>query len=151
VTDDNIVQLPEEHDAHRDPLFKTTSVHEKHLQAKSLYESLDPLEDWQIRVLELQPQRHLAPLVSRLFNADMLWGGGVVESATKNRQTYVALSYYWGEDRSAKYHLKCNGIEYPISIAAYRALHRLRDRYYPTYVWIDTVCINQLDELDKSK
>lgn len=151
VTDSNIAQLQKGHDAHRDPLLETTCIRGKRLQARSLYESLDPLEDWQIRILELQPQRSLAPLVSRLFNADMLYGGGIIESATKNRQTYVALSYYWGDDQRSRYHLECNGIEYPIPIAAYRALHRLRDRYCPTYIWIDTVCINQFDDLEKSK
>lgn len=150
-TDDNIAQLQKDHDAHRDPLLETTCIRGKRLQAMNIYESLDPLEDWQIRILELQPQRGWAPLVSRMFNADMLYGGGIIESATKNRQTYVALSYYWGDDRRSRYHLECNGVAYPIPIAAYRALHRLRDRYSPTYIWIDTVCINQFDDLDKSK
>ena len=49
------------------------------------------------------------------------------------------------------YHLEFNGIEYPIPIVAYLALHHLRDRYVQTYTWLETVCINQSDGLDKSK
>lgn len=81
----------------------------------------------------------------------MLCGGAVLESGTKKRHTYIGLSYYWGDDQNPSYHLECNGIEYPIPVAAYRALYRLRDRYVPTYIWIDTVCINQYDDLDRSK
>jgi len=151
VPDENIAQLQKDQHAHRDPLLETACCRGPRLQAKILYESLDPLEEWQIRVLELQPHRRQAPLVSRLFNADMLRGGGIVESGTKKRQTYIGLSYYWGDDQTPRYHLECNGVEFPIPIAAYRALHRLRDRYVPIYIWIDTVCINQFDDSDKSK
>lgn len=149
--DDSIIQLQKDHNTHRDPCLETACIRGQRLQAKILYESLDHLEEWQIRVLQLQPHERRAPLVSRLLNADMLYGGGIVESGTRNRQTYVALSYHWGDDRRSRYHLEINGIEYPIPIAAYRALHRLRDRHVPTYIWIDTVCINQLDDLEKSK
>jgi hypothetical protein len=151
VPNENITQLQKKPDEHRDPLLETACIRGPRLQAKNLYDSLDPAEDWQIRVLELQPHRRRAPLVSRLFNADVLHGGGIVESGTKKRHTYIGLSYYWGDDQRPRYHLECNGIEYPIPIAAYRALHRLRDRYAPTYIWIDTVCINQFDDFDKSR
>lgn len=151
VPHDSITQMQTPHDAHRDPLLEMACTRGQRLQATDLYQSVDSLREWQIRILELQPHHCRAPLVSRLFNADMLRGGGIVESGTKNRQTYVALSYYWGDDRRPKYHLECNGIDYPIPVAAYRALHRLRDRYVPTYIWIDTVCINQHDDQDRSK
>lgn len=151
VSDDSIIRLREDHNAHRDPRPETACARGQRLQARTLYESMEHLEEWQIRILELQPHRRRGPLISRLFNADMLFGGGIVESGTKNRHTYVALSYHWGDDQRSKYHLDCNGIDYPISIAAYRALHRLRDRYLPTYIWIDTLCINQVDDLEKSK
>jgi hypothetical protein len=148
---DNIHQLKVERNSHRDPPPEIACIRGTRLQARSLYESLDPLEDWQIRALELQPNQHRGLLTSRLFNADMLCAGGIVESGTKNRQTYVVLSYYWGDDQRSRYHLGCNGMEYPIPLAAYRALHRLRDRFSPTYIWIDTVCINQFDDVDRSK
>ncbi|KAK4502619.1 hypothetical protein PRZ48_006045 [Zasmidium cellare] len=119
-------------------------------QAALLYGSLEPLETWQIRILELQPGRYDAPLVGRLFNADILFRDGVVEHGTKRRYQYIAISYFWGEDQTPRHLLGCNGIEYPIPSEAYRALHRARDSSTPVCVWIDTVCINQHDERDKS-
>jgi hypothetical protein len=93
VPDENIAQLQKDQHAHRDPLLETACCLGPRLQAKTLYESLDPLEEWQIRVLELQPHRHRAPLALRLFNANMWHGGGVVESGTRERQTYIGFSY----------------------------------------------------------
>jgi hypothetical protein len=120
-------------------------------QASQLYACLPALKEWQIRVLELQPSSEQSPLVARLFNADMLAERGIVESCTTERHDYLAISYYWGDDRTTMYPLYCNGVEYPIPIQAYCALHRVRDRSNPTYIWIDTICINQHDDEEKSK
>lgn len=67
---------------------------------------------WQIRILELQNSLNEAPLTGRLFNADMPSNGGVVESGTKDRRSYFAVSYYSGDDKTSKYHLQCNGTDY---------------------------------------
>lgn len=119
-------------------------------QAILLYGSLDPLVTSQIRILELEPGVGTQPLVGRLFNADILLHGGVVETGTKRRHQYVAISYFWGMDQSPRYHLQCNGFNYPIPREAYRALHRVRDSRTQMLVWIDTVCINQHDDGDKA-
>lgn len=146
-----VESVPGPSNAHRDPALETICALDQSIQAKTLYSPLDPLEEWQIRILELQPSPfNQTPLIGRLFNADILFGGGVLESGTRNRHTYTALSYYWGDDKFPRYHMTCDGVDFPIPIEAYRALHRIRDSRGPVYVWLDTVCINQHDFVNRS-
>lgn len=135
-----------------DPSLEIPCTKIQEVQSKILYGSADSLESWQIRLLELQPRAGRGLLVGRLFNADILSDKeGAVESGTKNRYDFTAVSYWWGEDQSPRYHLECNGMDYPIPLEAYRALHRIRHRVNPVYVWMDSICINQHDVEEKSK
>ncbi|KAL9613338.1 MAG: hypothetical protein Q9167_002099 [Letrouitia subvulpina] len=67
---------------------------------------------------------------------------------------YSALSYAWGpKDNSA--HLMLNGEEIPISKTLLLALHHLRLEHKRAAsrpkLWIDALCINQLDNEEKSR
>jgi hypothetical protein len=121
---------------------------QKH-QAKDLYSGLGPIEDWQIRIFELQPSSRETPLIGRLLVADMLFEPGFVESGTRNRHKYVTISYCWGDNQTPESLLTCNGIEYPLPLEASRALYRMRHFSDPVHLWIDTLCINQHDQADR--
>ena len=120
--------------------------------AEELY---TPLHPWQFRLLKLQPAPYLTePLECQLFVANMIeeshYLKGVGLQSTGELVTYAAISYAWGKPVfSAK--IRCNGIELPVTQTAYEALIYLRYTQGPRYVWIDAVCINQLDTEEKNE
>jgi hypothetical protein len=67
-----------------------------------------PLEDWQIRILTLQPGEQSEPLVGELYVVDVLYDSGVLVHGTKQRLTYSALSYRWRDSWPCQ-PFTCNG------------------------------------------
>jgi hypothetical protein len=61
---------------------------------------------------------------------------------------YKALSYTWG-DTTKDYLVKLDGIEVPIGANLESALRNLRARGV-TPLWVDAICINQSDDVEKS-
>ncbi|KIW73902.1 hypothetical protein PV04_01982 [Phialophora macrospora] len=67
------------------------------------------------------------------------------------RPEYVALSYSWGSsDRQSKANIVVDGRTFEISRNLADALHRLHENAIPT-VWVDAICINQQDTIEKSR
>lgn len=69
---------------------------------------------------------------------------------------YDALSYVWGEPGEGEFHITCNGKTLKVSENLYRALPFLarqlkQEGSSPRRIWIDAVCINQLNEAEKPK
>jgi len=67
----------------------------------------------------------------------------------RGHSEYYALSYTWGIpicDRPAE----CNGQRLMITQSLETALLRLRVKYAGHNLWVDAVCINQADPVDKS-
>ena len=63
--------------------------------------------------------------------------------------TYEALSYVWGDERSL-YDLRCNDKSFSILRNLEEALRHLRKRDQIRWLWIDFICINQNDDIEKS-
>jgi hypothetical protein len=63
--------------------------------------------------------------------------------------TYKALSYTWGEDEKSK-PIIVDGKTLTISRNLDAALKRLRSQDIPLYIWVDRICINQEDVLERS-
>lgn len=62
---------------------------------------------------------------------------------------YKALSYVWGEVDAA-YGILLNGQAFPVGKLLWLALYRLRHTIKPQILWIDAICINQKDEVEKA-
>jgi hypothetical protein len=63
---------------------------------------------------------------------------------------YIALSYVWG-DPSETSTIFVNGRSVQVTTNLAAALGRIRRRYWePETLWIDAVCINQKDDIEKS-
>lgn len=120
-------------------------------QAARLYGLAGALDDNAIRVFQLLPGSDRTPLAGHLRSASLRTTGGVFLGNNETCEDYNAISYYWGEDKDAYYLIKCNSISFAVSLEAYRALQRIRDEFRPVNVWIDSLCINQLDNKEKSK
>ena len=98
-----------------------------------------------IRILDIQPADDFDSLVccsSRVISLD-------------SREIFQTLSYAWGSP--VKHNtIICDGKSLPVTVNLERALRRIREKICPkdifsSAIWIDAVCINQADDLEKSK
>jgi len=62
---------------------------------------------------------------------------------------YEALSYVWGET-SGTHMMSCSGMKIQITANLDAALRRLRFRDQPRLLWVDAICINQDDIIEKN-
>jgi hypothetical protein len=63
--------------------------------------------------------------------------------------SYHALSYVWG-DASQKERIICNGAEVMVTKNLHQALTQLAAQQHHTPLWVDSLCINQGDNTEKS-
>ncbi|KAH6701346.1 heterokaryon incompatibility protein-domain-containing protein, partial [Leptodontidium sp. MPI-SDFR-AT-0119] len=98
--------------------------------------SLLPLKDDNIRLLHLLPNRDKdAPLQCKLRNYSL-------QKLGPRTHLYEALSYVWGEPDNTL-PICVDKIEFPVRANLHAALSRLRDRFLVRIIWVDAVCINQ--------
>lgn len=63
---------------------------------------------------------------------------------------YQALSYVWG-DKSITRRISLHGQQFDIRINLFLALRRLRHKDAPRLLWIDSICINQKNDLERQQ
>ncbi|CAG8961338.1 hypothetical protein HYFRA_00013799 [Hymenoscyphus fraxineus] len=102
----------------------------------SIYGILPPLH---IRLLELQPG-----------NFGSSFHGKLREVSLDNPTTYEALSYTWGDPGTAST-LNCEGASIPLTLNLQLALERLRRVGEVRILWIDQICINQDDIVERGQ
>jgi Heterokaryon incompatibility protein (HET) len=66
-----------------------------------------------------------------------------------NSTAYEALSYVWGDPLETR-PIICEGGRFNVTTNLFLALHRLRDENKPRRIWIDAICINQMDVLERN-
>ena len=109
------------------------------LRSAVLYDQLDPKRD-EIRLLWLFPGGWSDPIACDLYKAYV-----------DDRPKYEALSYCWG-DASVTRAIRVNGEhEMQVTASLESALRRLRHPIQPRLLWVDAICINQQDIVEKSK
>ncbi|KAI1749586.1 HET-domain-containing protein [Xylaria castorea] len=74
-------------------------------------------------------------------------------SLEKLEDEYETLSYCWGLQTTRQIKISVNGLDFLIAANLHAALLRLRHLDYnrPKTLWIDAICINQSDVIEKSK
>jgi hypothetical protein len=92
----------------------------------------------QIRLINVLPGQPENPLKIELF---------AVDSVTA--QPYEALSYVWGP-RDADVMIEVNGKSFEVAANLHGALSCLRQIEERRVLWVDAICINQIDDLEKS-
>lgn len=92
----------------------------------------------QLRILTLDP----GVIGDRL-------SGTVREYAFSNAPPYYALSYTWGQEPDT-YPIFLNGRKKLIRSSLFQALQRVRLRSGKVDIWVDSLCINQDDELERN-
>jgi hypothetical protein len=114
----------------------------------ALYQQLRlPANSKCIRVLTAQAedpsQPHGGPLQGSMSIADL-------QEASTPR--FTVLSYVWDKKTSGHDSTPifiCNGVSLPITSNCKSALIHLRRRLGKYIIWVDAICINQLDESEK--
>jgi hypothetical protein len=99
--------------------------------------SYDPLDPGSIRLLTIQQTG--GKIVCRLKNYSI-----------DNTPPFYALSYVWGTDLPSKT-IDCNGVAFPITPNLLSALSDLHLQVPTHPVWVDAICINQKDDVEKAK
>jgi hypothetical protein len=100
--------------------------------------SYHPLEDFNFRLLILEPGRMGSIITGRLQELNLV-----------NPPAYYALSYVWGQEPLIHRAIINNGEKF-IQPNLFHALQRIRppDGKYP--IWVDSLCINQLDSSERN-
>jgi len=91
-----------------------------------------------IRVLHVYPAPEADPLTCSLEHCDL-----------DNDPEYEALSYVWGNS-DLPFSITCDSRVVAVTCNLYQALLRVRLPDRRRTVWIDGLCINQIDDVEKS-
>ncbi|KAK8041669.1 hypothetical protein PG993_006192 [Apiospora rasikravindrae] len=97
------------------------------------WQPLDPTRE-EIRVLDLQPSQCGSQAISCQMRTTSL----------QEEPQYEALSYVWGSPDNPK-EILLNGVAHPVTRNLYNALKALRYPEKTRTIWVDAVCINQVD------
>lgn len=108
--------------------------------ASSIYRPLNP-ERAEIRLLQLHPGSRDDALRGTLCHAFL---------DDNTPPVYETISYCWG-DMSETAWITVNDSRLEVAKSTAAALRRIRHQAEPRLLWIDGVCINQKDVLEKNK
>lgn len=127
-----------------DPLHNKTSITEDDISQLNDYEYVPiDLAAREIRLLGIYPTHQSEePIVV-----------DVAYIPLRMNVSYHALSYVWGAPEITRY-LKNWNARIGVPDNLYSALHAIREQIVdkdggPCYVWVDAICINQSDEIEK--
>ena len=126
-----------------------TCSYPANISLERLYDDLALLDDHpSIRLLDLEP-----PTSGKqdLSDSAPLKGKLRVERLQESL-SFVALSYVWGEDTTTAHSISLEeqNCRIPLTYNCHAALHQIRHRFGSVTIWVDSLCINQANETDKS-
>lgn len=107
-------------------------------QAVFQYDPLDPLQP-SFRLCKLLPGTGTEEICCYLTN----------ELTEESRGHYVALSYEWGRPTESP-SIQLNNTKFHVQPNLFAALQAIRKPDEPLVLWIDALCINQLDLLERN-
>lgn len=94
-----------------------------------------------IRLIELHPGNHNDELVGKF----------VVHDLNNEQPEYTATSYVCGDDNRSGHYVLMSGSKLGIYKNADEVLRRFRSDTNLVYLWIDVVCIDQDDPIEKAR
>ena len=105
---------------------------------QSLYARLDP-SSCQIRLVHIQPGVWDDPILCELETVSL-----------DSSPVYQTLSYFWGDPKDSK-PILLEDCVFDVTSNLYDALRRLRRTNSIRVIWIDAICINQMDNDEKAQ
>lgn len=116
---------------------KSQDSHRRTLSLNAYY-PYEPIKaSEQIRILELYPCSEEGPLV-----------GGLVVVNLNSAPPFEALSHHWGQHVPGG-SVQCDDVELTVTPSIAEALRQLRFPNHTRRLWIDSICINQSNLLEK--
>ncbi|KAJ4860016.1 heterokaryon incompatibility protein (HET) domain-containing protein [Trichoderma breve] len=106
-----------------------------------LYQQL-PLDELQIRLLRLEPKTGSTKIQASLIKRNLL-------DIKRGGPFFEALSYTWGPPTVTK-DILINGIAFPVTANLYAFLENYQEAGQGVDLWIDAICVNQSDLLEKN-
>ena len=147
-----------EHDSHleHDPIwiearrvFQSDTLDDHHSEPEGfsnlnayIYQPLNA-DNREIRILTLH-----TPLILPDRDEPIVYGS-LQEISLDSGPFYFALSYVWG-DASQKFPIILDGKVFNVTANLHGALKQLQQKGYGLPIWIDAICINQGDNMEKS-
>ena len=104
-----------------------------------IYQSIRE-HDREIRLLELLPSQ----------NRDSLLEGRLSHVSLDAKPPYQCVSYVWGQPEFTEL-IQLNGIPLYITLNLHQVLQHLRLASESRTLWVDALCINQKDDVEKGK
>ncbi len=74
----------------------------------------------------------------------------LVQVSLDEHPIYEALSYTWGNNKQTE-RINLNGKYLNIPQNAFKAITGISSKFLPRVIWIDSICINQSDQTERSK
>ena len=127
----------------------STDKHQRSCDPRTaLKHQYSPLPEGWIRLIKLIPnQDSQAPVCIDFLDYHLS------SELNTERPEYEALSYVWGSDTDRLFAWVGNSHDHsvPMTKNLYAALERLRNGSLARYLWVDSVCINQEDDDERSR
>src|SRR5215471_8796089 len=105
--------------------------------------------DGMFQYTKLQSEREIR-LLTVYHDGDGHLLGELDATALDEAGDFLAISYTWGEEKET-HELSIDGRELHISRNAHEILHHFASSGKRMFLWIDTVCVDQNDEKDKTQ
>ncbi|KAK4060261.1 uncharacterized protein Triagg1_10811 [Trichoderma aggressivum f. europaeum] len=106
-----------------------------------LYQQL-PLDELQIRLLRIESNAGATQIQATLIKRNLL-------DIKRGGPFFEALSYTWGPPTVTK-DIVINGIAFPVTANLYAFLENYQEAGQGVDLWIDAICVNQSDLLEKN-
>ncbi|KAF2496925.1 heterokaryon incompatibility, partial [Lophium mytilinum] len=75
----------------------------------------------------------------------------IIHTSIARPPQYVAVSHRWDSSGAPQEMILLDGGLFPVSRSIHSLLMAKRSNLHPRYFWIDSICINQKDNVEKSK
>jgi hypothetical protein len=96
-----------------------------------------------VRLLDLDA------LPSQMKHEPFPLSGRLRVASLSTSPTFIALSYVWGTFDDGRQSIVCNGLRVPLTSNCFNALCAIRRRYGGVTLWVDFICINQYDYVER--
>ncbi|KAJ3456983.1 hypothetical protein MRS44_014124 [Fusarium solani] len=117
---------------------QSTHINDSHLPEKALF-YYPPLRDGEIRLLRLSPGENHEGLRGIIYSLPF-----------RAAQSFHAASYVWGDADVSKHKITTPEGFIPITASLYGVFKRLRNVQDPVLIWVDAICIDQSDAIEKA-
>jgi hypothetical protein len=127
------------------PAFSTsqTPEYDSDNEPQNTYPYSPLLAPGNIRLLRLMPHKDKSARIQcQLFNYPL-------QESSDETHLYEALSYVWGSSDEL-YSIAIDGYDMHVTANLHAALLRLRNRFIERIIWVDAICINQGDDIEKA-